>query len=368
MTGKDAILIVDDDESTCRTLTLILQKNGYQVEAVRTGRAAVEKARGGFFNAALVDIRLPDMEGTELLGILKRLQPDMAVQMVTGYASVDNVVRALNQGATTYHTKPLNLEEVLATLGQSLERQRLITEKRRAEKALLANRDHLCALASELSRTEERQRRRIAENLHDGVGQALALIKMKLEDLKASESSTALDSRVNTVLNILDEAIEDTHSLTFDLGPPILYQLGFGAALEWLADDFRKRHELDIAIEKNGPIESLDLDMRVLLFRAVRELLTNVVKHAKTRHVEIGVRRDADEVRVTVADDGVGLDTDRWAADAQQSQQFGLFSIRERLTAVGGRLDIQAEPGHGCRVTLVAPLSANVETQKEAPA
>ncbi|MCK4362793.1 MAG: PAS domain S-box protein, partial [Dehalococcoidia bacterium] len=131
------ILIVDDDESSRRSLSLILGKNGYEVETAGTGREALEKAQQRFFNLAFLEIRLPDVEGTKLIAPLKEIHPCLAVIMITGYATVETAVQALTNGASAYVTKPLdNMDEVLATLGGLLEKQRLIEEKERAEEAL----------------------------------------------------------------------------------------------------------------------------------------------------------------------------------------------------------------------------------------
>jgi len=131
MDEKASILIVDDNESDCRSLSLIFGKKGYKVETVGTGRETLEKVQGRFFNAALLDVRLPDMEGTELLVPLKKIHPDMVIIMITAYASLETATRALNEGASAYLTKPLKMDEVLATIGNALEKQRLTIENRR---------------------------------------------------------------------------------------------------------------------------------------------------------------------------------------------------------------------------------------------
>jgi len=133
---KESILIVDDDQSTSKTLTLIFRKKGYETETAGTGKEAMEKTRGRFFNLALLDIKLPDMDGVELVTRLKEIHPDMVVMMITAYASVDTAVHTLIQGASAYITKPVNMDELLATTESVLEKQRLIEEKRRAEEAL----------------------------------------------------------------------------------------------------------------------------------------------------------------------------------------------------------------------------------------
>jgi len=128
MDEKKSILIVDDDESTRRSLSLILGKKGYETETAGTGKEALEKAQGRFFNLALLDIRLPDMEGVELLMPLKRMHPNMIVFMITGYPSLETSVRTSLEGALAYITKPLNMDTVLTAVRKALENQRLVRE------------------------------------------------------------------------------------------------------------------------------------------------------------------------------------------------------------------------------------------------
>lgn len=161
------ILIVDDDENICRSLRLIFKKKGYEVETAGTGREAIDKVQGRFFNLALLDIRLPDMEGTELLPPLKETHPDMAVILVTGYASLETAVQALNQGALAYITKPLNMDEVLATVREAFEKQRLVIENRilyqEAQRELTERKRAEAALKEYSERLEEMVEQRTKE-------------------------------------------------------------------------------------------------------------------------------------------------------------------------------------------------------------
>jgi PAS domain S-box-containing protein len=135
MDKNERILIVDDDEGTRAILKLIFAREGYQIEVAGTGREAINKARAQTFNLALLDIRLPDMQGVELLNPLKEIHPDIELLIVTGYASIETAVQALNSGASGYITKPVNVDEVLTKIKDLLGKQRLVAEKRQAEKA-----------------------------------------------------------------------------------------------------------------------------------------------------------------------------------------------------------------------------------------
>ena len=146
MDEKGNILIVDDDPGICRMLALMFGKRGYEIEIAGTGREAIEKAQRRFFNLTLLDIKLPDMEGVELIASLKEMHPDMVVIMVTGYASLENAVQALNEGASAYLTKPLDMNQVLTIVKEVIERQRQVMENRRLYEAAqqeLAERKHV---------------------------------------------------------------------------------------------------------------------------------------------------------------------------------------------------------------------------------
>ena len=238
-----------------------------------------------------------------------------------------------------------------------------ITHHKQAEERLLTYQARLRSLASQLSLTEERERRRIAMALHDRVGQTLAISKMKLGALRQLASSTELAEPLDEIHEFIEEIIRDTRSLTFELSSPILYQLGLEAALEWLAEQTQNRHGILSYFEDDGQPKPLDDDVRVLLFQAVRELLVNVAKHAQARSVKVAMRRDGSDVRIIVEDDGVGFDAFSIGPHWSEIKGLGLFSIRERLDHIGGQLRIVSTPGHGTQVTLVAPLKRVTSNQ-----
>ena len=240
-----------------------------------------------------------------------------------------------------------------------------ITERKRAETQLLAYQERLRSLASELSLAEERERRRIARDLHDRIGQTLAICKIKLGALRASASSTGLAGPLDEIHKLIDEIIQETRSLTFEVSSPILYELGLEAAVEWLVEQIQEQYGLLSHFEDDRQPKPLDDDVRVLLFQAVRELLTNVAKHAQAHNVKVSLRRDDSNIKITVEDDGNGFDTSDVVSHWSRSEGFGLFSIRERLGHLGGRLEVESEPGHGTWATLAAPLKCDEAITRE---
>ncbi len=233
-----------------------------------------------------------------------------------------------------------------------------ITERKAAE-------ERLRALASELSLAEERERRHIAANLHDHACQSLALSKMKLQAV-LDHALPADDSTLHQICDSLNQTLESVRELTFDLSSPTLYKFGIEAALEeLLRDKLRAEYKITYRFSDDGRPKPLTPDIRVLLFQSVRELLINVIKHARAHEVRLDISREGDSIRVTVGDDGVGFDVGRvWSASSRR-HSVGLFNVRERLDFVGGRLEVDSQPGHGSRFTLIAPLETDVPVAKE---
>ena len=203
-------------------------------------------------------------------------------------------------------------------------------------------------------------RRRIADDLHDDLIQVLALASLKLGALRAS-LSTGPVAAVDEIRTLIDQSVLDARSLIFELSPPILYEIGFEAALEWLGEHFFERHNLVCDIEDDGQPKPLGEEKKIVLFQAVRELLQNVVKHGKAQRTRVTLSRVDDLVRVRVEDYGVGFDPSAVAATQVGLHGFGLFSIGERLGFLGGHLEVESEIGGGTRVTLTAPVSAKRE-------
>jgi signal transduction histidine kinase len=245
------------------------------------------------------------------------------------------------------------------------ELNREIADRKRTEQKLLTYHEKLRSLASALALTEERERHRIAIEVHDHIAQKLAFAKIKLGTLRASTSSTSLAGTTDEIMELVNEIIQDIRSLISQLSSPILYELGFVPAVEWLAQETRKRHGILVEFADDGQPKPLSDDVCVLLFQAVRELLVNVAKHAQARSAKVSITRDGTHIEVDVEDDGVGFDTGKLAPSVDENGRFGLFSIRARLDPLGGHIEVESEPGHGTRVTLMAPLKGNGEYKKE---
>jgi PAS domain S-box-containing protein len=240
-----------------------------------------------------------------------------------------------------------------------------ITDRKRAEQERLEYERKLRFLASELSLAEERERRRLAAGLHDEACQTLVLTNMKLQELRQSMGGPE-DQPLAEICEKLTSTIQSVRDLTFDLSSPTLYKFGLEAALEELLHDkLKAEHGIRCRFGDDGAPKPLAEDVRILLYQSVRELLMNVIKHANADEVSLDTQRDGDSIRVTVTDDGVGFEVDALLASPSRNRGFGLFNIKERLDYIGGRVEIEAQPGQGSRFTLVAPLETTTPVAKE---
>jgi signal transduction histidine kinase len=224
----------------------------------------------------------------------------------------------------------------------------------RAEGGLLEYQQKLRALAAEMSLAEERVRRRAAVDLHDGIGQYLAVARIKLGQLLASGTPSVGD--VEAVRQLVDSALKQTRYIISDLSPSVLYELGLVPAIEWLAERTEPQGNLDIAVTEDGEPDGPDEEARVIMFQVVRELLANIVKHAKATEVGIHVSWRAGAVESVVTDNGVGFRSDRLENLNPEQGGFGLFSIRERLRAMRGSMTIDSSLGVGTRISVSCPL------------
>ncbi|HMA86621.1 MAG TPA: ATP-binding protein, partial [Desulfosalsimonadaceae bacterium] len=232
---------------------------------------------------------------------------------------------------------------------------REVTRQREAE--ALQYQSQLRSLSSQLSLTEERERRRIATQLHDRIGHALTNASMRLSRLRNSAASED-DAKcvADEVHGLIEQSIQDTQTLTFELSPPILYDLGLEAAIDWLAEQTQAQHGITVSCVDDMVPKSIDESLRVLLFQAARELLFNVVKHARASQATISISRRGEYVSVAIEDDGIGFDAARARRRQGKKGGFGLFSIQERMAHQGGRLEIHSEPGKGSRFNLISPM------------
>jgi PAS domain S-box-containing protein len=240
------------------------------------------------------------------------------------------------------------------------------TAQHELEKEIRIDRELLRQLAAELARAEQRERQRTATFLHEDLAQRLVAIKMKLASTEPLEDMGQISRRLKEVEASLGEAIEDTRNIALELSPPMLYIMGLVDAVKWLSGRFGEKFGYEISIETTGDVRRLDEDLEVLLFQAVKELLTNVRRHAAADKVSASLHYGADQVVLTIADNGKGFDPS--TVSRGDTDQVGLLNIRERLAYLKGTIDIQSHTGQGSRITITVPIRSGSAQDAPYPA
>ena len=241
----------------------------------------------------------------------------------------------------------------LSKLNKVLEEE--IAERKKVDEKIKKYQEELRELALELSLAEEKERREIASNLHDHIGQALAIIKLRLQELQGNAIFCGFEQYITQIRKLLDQTIHYTRNLTFELSPPVLYELGILSAIEWLAEEAPKKYGFTVDVKSDGQAMELSKEAEIILFQAVRELIVNVAKHAGATVVNIIIEKRENSVSVKVEDNGSGFDTVNQESESIKNCGFGLFSIRERIRHLGGSCNINSIQGKGTGVIILLP-------------
>ncbi|MDK9703103.1 MAG: PAS domain S-box protein [Sulfuritalea sp.] len=248
-----------------------------------------------------------------------------------------------------------NILGYMATVKDITERKQ-IEEKLREmaadlEKMVDQRTKELRALSAQLTMTEERERRMLAQDLHDNLSQLLAIIKIKLSSLVAGSP----DVPVNQIIGLVDQAEQSARSITLQLSPPILHTLGFVPALEWLADEMDRVYGIGVSVDTEICQKPFDDVIQTILYRSARELLINVAKHAGVNRANLSCMCSDGRLMLVVSDDGCGFDPAVQGSVLSGQRSFGLNSIYERIANIGGEMDIDSSPGNGTTVSLSVP-------------
>jgi signal transduction histidine kinase len=358
------LLLVEDDEIDREAVRRLLG-TGYIVKDVATGKDALDEIAAAPPDAVLLDFRLPDMDGIDLVPLF--VQGYIPVILLTGEDSPEVIVQAMQKGAQDYLVKGHIGRTALArAINNAIEKVALkrdlaLQQAQLADQALALERSNrqVRALASALTLAEQRERRRISQILHDHVQQMLYGIQMRtyLIGLDAPEESKVyIHEHLAEMESLVEEAIQSTRTLTVELSPPVLQSEGLGAAFNWLANQMSRLYDLQVALDLRQDYQLASDDLRVLVFQLVRELLFNVVKHAETNEALVAMALDGDHLVVRVEDHGIGFDPALLTeGERRDDGGFGLYSIRERLALFGGEVTIASQAGNGTQVVLSLP-------------
>jgi len=225
------------------------------------------------------------------------------------------------------------------------------------DKEIQDYKNSLRELTAQLQIAEENQRKEIAGNIHDHLSQSLIISRMKLKDLMNRLDEESHTRLVSAVIGHLNETIENSRKITYDLSPPVLYNLGLTEAISWLTDKVASENSIAFIMDMEISELSLTDSKLILIYRSVQELIANIVKHASASEVHIRISIVGDTLQISIADNGCGFDKNEIAAKTEIRKSFGLFSVKERIHNLGGDFIIESAINKGTKATLSIPVN-----------
>jgi signal transduction histidine kinase len=384
--GQLTVLTVDDNDILRYTMKRMLSDAGYRVIEARTGGEALNRAKE-LPDLITLDINLPDLDGFQVCEQLKSnpLTSRIPVLHVSGtFVEPEYRVRGLQGGADAYLAEPVDRAELIATIEALLrikqseklaheeamsahfERAEVQMENAQLEERVRARTadlqvksEEIRKLHTDLMRSQDEERRKIARDLHDSTGQMLAVLNINLSRLLGAKELSA-ESRALAVesSNLAGELSSQLRTVSYLLHPPLLDELGLESALQWLVDGFVKRSGIVVRMEISKNFGRLTPDMEIILFRIVQECLTNVHRHSGSKSAAIDLRRSTRSVTLNIADQGRNFSADH----TKVRPGTGLLGMRERVRQFGGWLNVDFSK-EGTTVTAEIPVSADVEVR-----
>lgn len=360
------ILIVDDNPMVLFSMAHLLRGEGYKIIEAKDGAECLENARTEQPDLILLDVMLPDVNGVELCRKIKA-SPETSQLFVVLLSSIetssDSKVTGLEAGADGYITRPIENRELVARV-QALLRIRLAEnelrkahdelEKRVAERTeeLSQANGALKALSLRLVDVQEAERRFLARELHDEIGQTVTCLKLVLETSLRPESPAQQQS-FDEALGLINDLIERVRQLSINLRPQMLDDLGLITALDWHLKRYQKQTGIAVQFRYTPMPERLEPALETAIFRIVQEALTNVARHARVKEVAVRLWVNAGRAGVQIQEAGTGFDV---ASVLAQRSSSGVAGMRERVELLGGEFTLESNPGQGTCLTVELPM------------
>lgn len=362
-----AILLVDDIQENLILLQHIIQPLDIEVISASSGNEALRKVENTELFLALVDVKMPGMDGIELASHLQKNRTALPIIFITAYAERETLERCYDVGAVDFISKPFQHHILLSKVKvflelynqkdqlriKKLELEESSSELDRINKSLKKYQKNLSELTAHLEEVRESERKRIALDLHDDLGQRLTAMLMDMSWCRNNLESDhdKLTEKINSISNLLKDTIQTVRKISMGLWPSSIEDLGLSEALKWHINDYGNNTGIKCVYNIPETIE-LDPKLSILLFRVVQEALTNIARHAKANNIDIILKKSGGHIHLEIHDDGIGITQDK----IDKPKSFGLLGMKERVGAWGGNLKIIGQPCSGTRLIIDLPV------------
>jgi signal transduction histidine kinase len=360
-----SVLIVDDNPAKLKAIIAMISRMGLDVTTAASGRDALRILLNHDFAVILLDIRMPTLDGFETATLIhgRPRSSHTPVIFITAEVSSDaERFRAYTMGAVDYIFTPIMPEVLCAKLRVFVDLYYLQRKLMIKTDELVASKHLLHELASHQEKIKEEERKRIAREIHDDLGQNLLALRIDASLLHArtSKSHARLNQKVKNALSHIDATIKSVRTIINDLRPPVL-DLGLQAAIEWQVEEFRRRSGIacELVVDSENFDQGLNEPDATALFRILQESLTNVLRHAQASAVQVMLARYGSQLSLTVTDNGVGMPL----GPKRRGESFGLQGMEERVRMLGGEMGLASQPGSGVSIKVAIPVEDNTASR-----
>lgn len=303
----------------------------------------------------LSDHTLPGFSSAEALAIVQQKAPQVPFILVTENVLVEFAVDILTQGAKDYILKS-DIQRLPAAVLAATEKAESISKKEKIQSELLQSCQQLRDLVSHLQETREEEKAAMAKEVHSELGQQLTALKLGISwlGLKLKDADAEMVNKVKTMEELINISQKTVKKIITELHPEILDRLGLINAIRWQNGEIGKDTNLEIDLTVPAGEIKTDSKVTIALFRIYQDALLNIIKHAKADTVTVTIQQQGNGIKMLIADDGTGFETDMLPA-----QSLGLFSMKERAAVLGGTFEIRSKPGEGTTVSVVIPTEGS---------
>ncbi len=360
------VLLIDDDPAVLDSMGMLLEEAGFYVLRAKDGVEGLHFLSHNPVEAIVCDIIMPGMDGTEFLEKARERCNDVSIILITGEPTTETALEALRSQAFDYLPKPLDPERFIRTVTNGIEAARVKSENRilndrlqqraAALEVLVRERTlELARLSSELIEIQDAERRRMARELHDSVGQSLLSLRMEMQALKDDfAGNESLVIRLQGLLDRLTSTTDEIRRISHAMNPVELSELGLGPAIHALSESLNAVSDIDIVCFAEHTGRGVGAEQSLHVYRVAQECLSNAVRHSSARNISVMYRETEDTGHLSVSDDGSGMSED------SRNRGIGLLILRERAALASGRLEIISSPASGTRIELQFAKMADV--------
>ena len=369
--GPVNILMVDDQPARLLSYETILRDLNENLIKATSGREALDTLLKSEIALVLLDVSMPDIDGFELANLIRQhpRYQNTAIIFISGVHLTDmDRIRGYERGAVDYISVPVVPDLLRAKVSVFVELYRKTRQLESVNNELRVAEEHLRYLTGRLMQIQDAERRRVARDVHDGLGQYLVGVKMGIDQLaRRFSNDAACHESITEISSLLSRAINETRTISHLLHPPLLDEIGLGSALAAYSDGFGKRSGISIAVDVARDLGRLEPDIETALFRVVQECLLNVHRHSKSATAGVSLRRENGKIVLRISDEGVGMSAKGKNSDPM-GLGVGLLGIRERIRQLDGKFEVASTNGKGTTIVVNVPDAPRKESDNSRPA